>query len=330
MENFNPENRVPMTLARSGNELRCRWMNTYEKRFTEPFFYGTIRNLQFTYPENRDIFYSTSLRQMQQEAHSIAALSPSVIVFHMSRCGSTLVTQLFATSERFIVLSEVSFFDDLLRLPFTEVGFDKANIPALLSSSLRFYGRKRSGAEEHLVIKTDCWHIFFYDILRTMFPSVPFVLMYRNPGEVLRSLAKKPGRQVTPHEIQPEIFGLSGIPEQYDRGIYTAMILEKMLAKFLEVAETDKNCLPVNYNEGALTVVKQIAGLANIELSSEETGIMEQRSYYHSKNPGELFSEEPAADVPECLREAMRLYEALEQKRKMTQIARGRPFPPAV
>ena len=245
------------------------------------------------------------------------AVHPAVIIFHVSRCGSTLISQLFTTSDRFIALSEVSFFNDILCLPFSATGFDEAEIPGLFSSSLNFYGRKRFAAEEHVIIKADCWHILFYETLRKIFPEVPFVLMYRSPNEVLSSHLKIAGRQTVPELVDPRIFGLPGMPDVYQRDVYTATILEKMLAKFLEVVETDHNCMLINYNEGALAVVKKIAAFANIMVSGEEIGIMEQRSHYHSKKPDEVFSKEPAAEVPECLKEAMRLYEALEQKRKM-------------
>jgi len=323
------ENRVPYQLIHSGEELQCDWINTLDKRFTEPFFDDTYFSLRILDQKNRTQRYISALAEMQQKGGRLDSVTPAVFIFHLSRCGSTLVSQLFATSGRFIVLSEVPFFDELLQLPLSVPGFDEADIPGLFSSALNYYGRKRFAAEEHMIIKTDCWHIFFYDTLRKMFPQTPFVLMYRSPDEVLASLLKLAGRQTVPELVDPRMFGLPGMPEVYQREIYTATILEKLLTKFLEVAEKDKNCLPVNYNEGALTVVKKIAALANIELSGEETGIMEQRSHYHSKNPGELFSEEPAADVPECLLKAMRLYEALEQKRKMTQMARERSFPPA-
>jgi len=301
------ENRIPYKLVPANSELQCQWINAHDRRFTEPFFEETATSLRILDPKNRRQQLITPLHQMLQQAQSLDSVTPAVIIFHLSRCGSTLVSQLFATSGRFIVLSEVSF---------SAPGFDETQIPGLLSSSINFYGRKRFAMEEDVLIKTDCWHIFFYDTLRKIFPEVPFVLMYRSPNEVLRSHLKIAGRQTVPQVVDPRIFGLPGMPDVYQRDVYTATIIEKLLAKFLEVAETDNNCLLVNYNEGALAVVKKIAAFTNIALRAEEMGIMEERSHYHSKKPGELFSKEPAAEIPECLKEAMRLYEVLEEKRK--------------
>ncbi len=317
-DDIGAENRVPFKLIPAEGALQCEWINTRNKRFDEPFFDDTASALRILDPKNRKEHRVTSLGQLTEEAQGLDAITPAVIIFHVSRCGSTLVSQLLATSERFIVLSEVPFFDEILCLPFSIPGVNETAILGYFSSALNFYGRKRYTTEEHVVMKTDCWHIFFYSALRSLFPATPFVMIYRSPDEVLRSNLNRAGRQAIPELVDPRIFGLPGTPDHYQREIYTATIIEKMLAKFLEVAGTDDNCMLANYNEGALAMVKKIAAFANIALSGEEIEMMEQRSHYHSKKPGELFTGEPAAEVPECLFGAMRLYDSLEKKRKMT------------
>ena len=315
MDDNTAENRVPLKLINTEDGLRCKWLNTHDKRLTEPFFDETYAKLRILDPKNRSQPYISDLEEMQREAQKLDAVSPVVIIFHISRCGSTLISQLFATSGRFIVLSEVPFFDDILRLPLSMPGFNEAAIPGYFSSALNFYGRKRDTDEEHVVMKTDCWHIFFHQELRKMFPDTPFVMMYRSPDEVLRSNLKKPGWQTIPELVDPRIFGLPGMPDHYQRDIYTATIIEKMLGKYLEVAQTDSNSLLVNYNEGAMPVLKKIAAFAKLDINKAELMVMEERSRYHSKDPGELFNKEPVADVPEYLNQAMRLYEVLEAKR---------------
>ena len=108
------KNWVPWKLS---NTL-CEWLYTGNKKFTEPFFDDTIsvcRNLD----ENRKPYKVVSdLQIMAEWAGDINALVPSAIIFHVSRCGSTLLSQLLGLDETHIVLSEVPFFDELLRLPY--------------------------------------------------------------------------------------------------------------------------------------------------------------------------------------------------------------------
>jgi hypothetical protein len=315
MDDNPAENRVPFKLINTGATLQCKWTNTRSKRFTEPFFDETYAKLRVLDPKNRSQPYISDLDEMHHQGQVLDAVTPAVIIFHVSRCGSTLVSQLFASSGRFIVLSEVPFFDKILSLPFSAANVEEAKIPGYFSSALNFYGRKRDTEEEHVVMKTDCWHIFFYKELRNLFPSTPFVLMYRSPDEVLHSNLKKPGWQTIPELVDPRIFGLPGMPEHYQRDIYTATIIEKMLAKYLEVAQTDGNSLLVNYSEGAMPILKKIAAFAKLEFDDNELAVMEDRSRYHSKDPEELFNKEPVADAPEYLSGAMRLYGFLEEKR---------------
>jgi hypothetical protein len=249
-------------------------------------------------------------------ANKATSIAPGVFIFHISRCGSTLVSQLFAALNRCISLSEVPFFDDLLRLPFQDPDFDESLTGELLTSAITFYGQRRTGNEQHLVIKADSWHIGFYEKIRSLYPEVPFVLMYRRPDEVFRSHRKLKGMQAVPGLIEPQVFGFDPSAIDYcDFDRYLSGVLEGYLTKYLEIIETDKHSLLVNYNEGAMPIIKKITSFAGISLSDDEIGLMQERSRYHSKTPGERFSEETRAESPACLATAMALYEKLEERR---------------
>ncbi|WP_423146566.1 hypothetical protein [Rubrolithibacter danxiaensis] len=86
---------------------------------------------------------------------------PSAIIFHISRCGSTLLSQLLSLTEQSIVLSEVPFIDELLRLCYSDNEYGQTEIADFLTAALKFYGQKRYEQEKYLFIKTDSWHIFY-------------------------------------------------------------------------------------------------------------------------------------------------------------------------
>jgi hypothetical protein len=306
-----PKDYVPYKLFTADGAVMCKWLTLLSGRFTDPFFSDTVRLCEFRAAEKKlGRSKASTLETMARAAEKLAPVSPAVVIFHLSRCGSTLVSQALASSPRFCVLSEVPFFDELLR--HQDIATEQK--VELLPAALRFYGLKRYDSEEHVIIKVDCWHIFFFDVLRSLFPRVPFVLMYRNPAEVLTSLLKKPGQHIIPELVPPEIFGLS-FPEFYGLDSYGATVIEKLLEKFINVAKTDKNTMLANYNEGAIPIVKKIAAFSKLELTGAELQFMEERSRYHSKRPAEWFNKEPVADVPEYLTVAMRLYGLLEAKR---------------
>src|SRR6185436_3979913 len=132
-------------------------------------------------------------------------VAPTAFIFHISRCGSTLISQLLSLQSSNIVLSEVPFFDELLMW-----GYKNNCMPAALPhlrSAFEIIAAKRNENDSKLFIKTDCWHIHFYKQLRELYPQTAFILLYRRPDEVIRSHQKNKGRHVIPGLIEPGIFG---------------------------------------------------------------------------------------------------------------------------
>lgn len=308
---------VPYKLINTDGRQQCSWLNTFGKQFTEPFFEETILKCLGLNSHYTGIKSVSNLTMIEEWATNLDAVDPFAFIFHISRCGSTLVSQLLATSGENIVLSEVPFFDDILRLPFKDNGFNEAATSALLAASLKYYGQKRTRQEKRLFIKTDSWHLFFYQQLRQLYPSVPFILMYRSPDEVFRSHLKMPGIQAVPGLIEPQLFGLKPHEIIYDREIYLVKVLECYLSKCLEIAAIDQRCLLVNYNEGPIPIIQKIADFTNTRLTGQELSEMTERCRYHSKKPGESFHEEINTNIPAALNKAMKLYDLLDEQKRL-------------
>jgi hypothetical protein len=321
MEDINIENWIPYKLVEAEGQLQCHWLYTYGTPFTEPFFDETILKCRSVNSRNY-IFPSVSdLGMTKAWSQGLNEIEPAALIFHISRCGSTLVSQLLATSTENIVLSEVPFFDDLLRLPFNKPHFSETEINILLKAAIKYYSQKitekmdlASKKKGNLFIKTDSWHIFFHRQLRQLYPKVPFILIYRSPDEVFRSHRKVPGMQAVPGMLEPQLFGFKTESPDQDHGIYLANVLTSYLSKYIEVAADDNLCMFLNYNEGPMQMIKKIAAFSNIHLKQQDLQKMEERSQYHSKKPGERFSEEAVLEIPSCLNKAMELYHTLDEK----------------
>ena len=214
-----------------------------------------------------------------------------------------------------IVLSEVPFFDDLLRY-----GKQHNCMPKILpqlKAAIGFYGAKRNENHQQLFIKADSWHIHFYKELRALSPTVPFFLLYRKPDEVIRSQQKKRGMQAIPNLLEAAIFGfdtnkISTMPLDE----YMGMVIESYLTAFLEILQNDKAAYAVNYHEGAMQIVETIAAVTNLHISAAEKELMKNRAGFHAKFPKQVFSEEnPDEPVPEFLKRSFELYDQIEVAR---------------
>jgi hypothetical protein len=319
MSHFNTaalQNWVPFRLSPDYTTPSCLWLDLKNKPVVEPFFADTINVCR----SNQLVKCISSLEMLTEWAPSMDAVNPSGFIFHVSRCGSTLLSQLLSLSSSAIVLSEVPFFDELLRLHYKLPGTDAGKADEWLAAATRFYGQRRNGREEHLFIKADCWHIFFYDRLRKLYPHTPFFLLYRSPDEVLQSQQRRRGMQAVPGLVEPAIMGLDlveGDPAIYDHDLYFARVLEKIMAEFLQVLVKDNNCHLINYSEGAAAWMNKLAaecGLSVTEPMKEKIG---ERSLYHGKYPNQVFEKESSPALPAYLETCMQYYNLLEEKRKL-------------
>jgi hypothetical protein len=312
------KNWLPYRLFVTNNELSCRWLSLEDISIDDPFFEDTI-SACMRLPVNTKPFQCVSSADILPVwSPGMDAVSPTAFIFHISRCGSTLLSQLLAIDPRHIVLSEVPLFDELLRLHYKQPTPTPDIADEWLKAAIHFYGQKRNGGEQQLVIKSDCWHIFFYERLRKLYPTTPFILLYRAPDEVLRSQQKRRGMQAVPGIIQPELIGLEEEEEEpsldhLDR--YFARVMEKMLAAFFQAAEKDKQVLLVNYKEGMLPITEKMAAFTGISIPAVTRKQMEERTVYHGKYPAQVFEEEKSANSPDFLDGCWQWYHRLEDKR---------------
>ena len=306
---------IPIKLYAEDESLLCRWLYVGDKDFTEPFFDETISVCR-TLPENGHLKRSmSSMDVLVDWAKEMDVIEPTAFIFHISRCGSTLISQMLGMQPSNIILPEIPFFDDLLR--YGKKHDCITEILPQLKAAIGLYGAKRNEKYQQLFIKTDSWHIHFYKELRALYPTVPFFLLYRKPDEVIRSQQKKRGMQALPNLLEAAIFGfdkdkISTMPLDE----YMGMVIESYLNAFVEILENDKAVYAINYHDGAMKIVNTIATVTGLQISAEENILMQKRAGFHAKFPEQVFTEEqPDEDIPDYLKRSFELYDKIEHRR---------------
>lgn len=306
---------VPVKLYAEDEGLLCRWLYVGDKNFTEPFFDDTIASRRGL-PENGYLQKKMSSTNVLAEmVAEMEVIEPTAFIFHISRCGSTLISQMLSLQPSNIVLSEVPFFDELLR--YGKKSHCMPRILPQLKAAIGLYGAKRNENHQQLFIKTDSWHVHFYKELRALYPTVPFFLLYRKPNEVLRSQQKKRGMQALPNFLEAAIFGfdeekISTMPLDE----YMGMVIESYLDAFLEILQKDRSAYAINYHDGAMEIVDTISAIIRLQVSSTEKKLMQNRAGFHAKFPKQVFNEEnPDEPVPDFLKRSFDLYYQIEHVR---------------
>jgi hypothetical protein len=115
-----------------------------------------------------------------------AGTGPAGIVFHVARCGSTLVSQLLKQHVGLVVYAEPLPVNEILLPP---AKWPRAEIVAALRSLGAAFERH---ARKPWVLKLTSWNTLFCDLVAEAFPSSPWVLCLRDPLEIAVSLLRQP------------------------------------------------------------------------------------------------------------------------------------------
>lgn len=309
---------IPVKIENSESRFPlCRWMNSEGVRFVHPFFDESITHFQANRPQLQFVPRSyTEMSFLHHAAQGAEAVEPVAFIFHVSRCGSTLFTQMLNEDEENIVLSEVPLFDQILRMKNQQ---PQELLDGYLLDAIRLVGRKRFGNEKRLIIKLDSWHLFFAERIRGLFPSVPFILLYRKPEPVLISHAKKRGMHMLPDQISPEFFGIPGLdPENPNLDKYAASVLETYFRKMETIASSDPHSILVSYDAGIAAEFFRAFRFAKLPIDETLEAKMRARSRFHSKEPSNVFAgdEKVKINIAEfaSLTEAHERLEALRKR----------------
>jgi hypothetical protein len=181
------------------------WCHLGDLRFTDPFFEQTIERAM-AHPFNQLFRRSTPLAAMGAPAEP--ELRPAGLIFHMSRCGSTLVSRMLAALAENVVLSEPGPLDQILRARSRLPGLTEAQLTGLLRGMTAALGRRRHPEERDLFIKFEGWHLLRFPLIRRAFPDVPWIFLYREPIEVLASIELERPRQMSPGGVDADLLGL--------------------------------------------------------------------------------------------------------------------------
>jgi sulfotransferase family protein len=112
--------------------------------------------------------------------------APAGLIFHVARCGSTLVSQMLKQHGDVVVYAEPLPFNEILLPPHK---WPKTELVFALRSLGDAFARH---AGTRYVLKFTSWNTFYCDLLAEAFPSSPWVLCIRDPVEVAVSLLNEP------------------------------------------------------------------------------------------------------------------------------------------
>lgn len=309
-----PPGWIPYKLTTDAGQLLVHWLYTGDKKFSEPFFEETILKCKSHDYNSRRYSAVSSLEGLVSSARNLVPAAPAAFIFHTSRCGSTLLTQLLDTSPRCMVLSEVPLLDQVMRLPVSQEFLNHRVQEEALKAVIALLAQTSADRNEHVFIKLDSWHVCFHKLLRKLYPETPFILIYRKPEEILRSQQRRRGIHFIPGLMESIPSGIAPA-SQGNMETYLIKVLEVLMEGLLKIALKDSHSFLVNYNEGGLSIAEKTAASAGLIFSDEEKAAMCERIKFHSKDPGSVFHNPEEMPSFPGLDDVDTLYDKLENTR---------------
>ncbi len=275
---------IPVRCYRRENQAFVDWCCLGKERLTEPFFDDSIAK-RFRQPFNQLFRHQTPIEFLGELNEFSSGLKPTGFIFHLSRCGSTLISQMLAALEQNIVISEASPIDFVLRA--SKISEEKRI--KWLQWIINALGQKRNQDEEKFFIKFDCWNTLEINLIKRAFPDVPWIFLYRNPVEIIVSHIKQRGAQMIPgliKEILPDLSfkkSLQISPEEY-----CSRVLEKICKNALQSLKSGDG-LAVNYTELPEAVHAKILKHFKVSLNQKDIEKMSEAAKFNAKSPSMNF-----------------------------------------
>lgn len=282
------------------------WRDLGEQKFHASFFQNTLNEQA----RSQRRVCKTSINVLGQFSNFV---EPTAFVFHVSRCGSTLMTQMLSTLAHCIVLSEPPVIDIFFR---TYKEFSEKNV-RIFQQLIAALGQKRFDNERNLIIKLDSWHLGRIDFIRAAFPQTPMLFLYREPQQVLASHRRQRGPQMIPDfvdmgNLQVDRSDLS--PSDLDA--YCLRVLDQFYATAIEHYHVS-NLQLINYSDLPKLVWEKLLDQLSITCSTDELGQVKARSQFHSKNTDQSFHGDPPSQIEHIdIKKTLEFYQRLESLRQ--------------
>jgi hypothetical protein len=269
---------------------------------TEPFQDETISRYRQTVLLNQFIAPKTSLALLDIHAQVVQSITPAGFIFHLSRCGSTLISGCLSELDTSCVFSESPVLTEILLDPTLGEAAQQQHLQQLIDLQAGVFP-----ARPHVVIKWNAWDIFRWNLIRAIYPKVPMIFLVRNPVEILASHQRLAGRHMSGDPTLACVHLVFNKNQDVPESVlaFRIGVLNGLLAE-MQLIGMDDSVYRVDYRQLDLGKLAEICAYFHIPLAWKEINRMQTRLGFHSKLPMLRFNEDAA--------EKQKLFSSIDMK----------------
>lgn len=283
---------LPTRSLTMGPEPVLDWAWFGNHPLDQPFYEDVVRQTG-ALPLSQFLRARTSLSALvdgwRAEADPVV---PAGLVFHLSRCGSTLVARMLQNLPGCYCASEPEPFDAAVQWAARTPVSDDIKIMALRATAAAL-GRNRPTPDARFFLKLDCWHTLSLPLIRAAFPETPWLFLYRDPLEVAVSQLAMAGVHIVPGMLGAEMMGIVG-GEAMPPEEYCAHVLGRICAAAADFGPADGG-LFVDYRDMLPALQSGIPAHFGITMDETARAIVNGLTAISAKQPGTTFVPDSAA-----------------------------------
>lgn len=236
--------------------------------------------------------FSTDLDILLRDDLDADCLTPDGLIFHVSRCGSTLFTKALARLPSNLVIIQGGPLQEGFWAAITDHWQHPPQINArnirMLRNLVMLMARKRRPEYEFCFLKMISWNVIYLDLICAAFPDAAALYLYRDPVEVIANVLQETTAVLCAkgNLLAGELTGLS---PQETAGMNNVEYLACCYAHYFNVVldkSADTGLRLVNYEQ--LRHSKAFADILarglNVRPGDAELDQMREQYLYYSKD----------------------------------------------
>ena len=294
-------------------EYNIRWVDFGSEALQNSFFEEEV--LRHVVGRS-GLFVDAPMTSIMDWAQAAPVIEPNGFIFHISRCGSTLIGNLFRRHPEVLAHSEPKILSDLL----TEINpQNRTFVMRMYQGIVNALSQPRREAERHFVIKQSSFDTCYAPLIAEAYPNTPRILVYRDPIEVL--ISNYDGMQSW--LSIPKDLGFSQV-QMFEEHTILENAVYALKAAFKAFLDSyNEHCLVINHNQFSEPAYRELLAWFKVPVTDGQFNQIMQESTKNSKGRGRKFTGD-SAKKQERATPKMRalveehlypLYEQLEAKR---------------
>lgn len=282
---------VPVAIdpeSESGGAGKVLWADLGDHPFREWQYMYTVQALAKAGQIGEN--FTTDFSILLEDRILADPIEPEGLMFHISRCGSTLSAKALARSPRHVVINQGGplqrgFWATITKDWTQEAEASPENLHAFRNLVLAMT-RRRHPEQQRAFVKFISWNTLYMDFAMQAFPQVPALFLYRNPVEVIASVLRETSAILWAKGRRQAGF-LTGVDWETTADMGNVEYLSLCFKRYLELAlaTSSPRVSHVNYTQiNPANFPAMLTRGLDFDPGAEELALMLEQFQFHSKD----------------------------------------------